>query len=59
MKFSDVGVERIEEEDAVLAHDDEVKQELPDQGGDVLQRLGPREQQRIHPEEAINVSVKL
>ena len=59
MKLSDVGVESVEQEDAVLAHDDEVKQELPHQSRDVLQRLGPGEQKWIHPEAAINVSVKL
>jgi len=57
LKLSDVGVEGVEQEDAVLAHDDEVEQELPDQSRDVLQRLGPGQQQWIHPDPIVNVDV--
>ena len=37
LQLLDVGVEGVAQQDTVLYDDDEVKEKLPDQGGDVLE----------------------
>ena len=48
LQLFDVGVEGVPQQDTVLHDDDEVKEKLSDQGGDVLERFGPGQQERIH-----------
>ena len=49
LEFLNIWVERNAEQDAVLCDKDEVEQELSHESWDMLQRFGPRQQQRVHP----------
>ena len=51
LDLHNVGVDGDGEQHAVLGDEDHVEEELAHQGGHVLQRLGPRQQQRVHPEQ--------
>ena len=58
LQFLDVGVEGVSEEDTVLHDDDEVEEKLSDEGGDVLERFGPGQEERIHSVRVIQLAAE-